>query len=82
MLYSLHTAFRVLVVLIRCSEMRVDTPNPLLVWCVFSVQSRRQSMLISASFRPASDICATSISHIVSDAQYLHVGSYGYQLQS
>jgi len=42
--------------------MRVDTPNPLWAWCVFSVQPRRQSMLIAASIRPAGDICATIIS--------------------
>ena len=55
-------------VLIRCWEMRVDTPNPLWAWCVFSVQPRRQSMLIAASFRPADDSCATIIWLIFSDA--------------
>jgi len=69
-------------VLICCSEMRVDTPNPLWVWCLFSVQPRRQSMLIAASFRPAGDNCATIISLIFSDARHLRVGSYGFQLQS
>jgi len=42
--------------------MGVDTPNPLWVWCMFSVQPRRQSMLIAASFRTAGNICATIIS--------------------
>jgi len=69
-------------VLIRCSEMRVDTPNPLWAWCVFSMQPRRQSMLIAPSFRPACDICATIISLIFSDARHLPLGSYGFQLQS
>jgi len=68
-------------VLICCSEMRVDPPNHLWAWWVFSVQPRHQSMLIAASFRPAGDICATIISLIFSDASQLHVGSYGFQLQ-
>jgi len=70
------------VVLIRGSEMRVHTPNPLWAWCVFSVQPRRKSMLIAASFRPAGDICATIILLIFSDARHLRVGSYGFQLES
>jgi len=70
------------VVLIRCSEMRVDTPNPLWAWCAFSVQPRHQSMLIAAGFRAAADICATIISLNISDARHLRVGSYGFQLQS
>ena len=69
-------------VLIHCSEMRVDTPNPLFAWCVFSVQPRDQSMLIAASFRPDSDICATIISLIFSDAPHLRVGFHGFQIQS
>ena len=60
----------------------VDTPNPLWAWCVFSMQPRRQSMLIAASFRTAGDICATIIWLIFSDARHLRVGSYGLQLQS
>jgi len=70
------------VVLIRCSEMTVYTPNPLWAWCVFSVQPRHQSMPIAASFCPAGDICATIISLIFSDAPHVRVGSYGLQLQS
>ena len=35
-------------------------------------------MLIAASFRPASDICATIISLIFSDTRHLRVGSYGF----
>ena len=69
-------------VLIRCLDMRVDTPNPLWAWCVFSVQPRRQSMLIAGSFRPAGDICATVIARIVSDARHLPGGYYRFQLQS
>jgi len=68
--------------LIRCSEMRVDTPNPLWAWCVFSVEPLRQSMLIAASFRPAGDICATIIALRLSDPRHLGVGSSGFQLQS
>ena len=69
-------------VLIRCSEIRVDTPIPLDAWCVLSVQPCGQSMLIAASFRPAGDIWATILALILSDAQHLRVGSNGLHLQS
>jgi hypothetical protein len=65
------------VVLIRRSEMRVDTPKPVLAWCEFTVQPRRQSTLLAVSFCPAGDTGATIISDIFSDARHLRVGSYG-----
>jgi len=62
--------------------MRVDTPNPLWAWWVFSVLLGCQSLVIVGSFHPAGDICATMISLIVSEARHLRVGSYGFELQS
>jgi len=62
--------------------MSVDTPNALWAWSVFSVEPRRPSPLIAVSFRPADDICTTIILVIFSDARHLHVGSYGFHLQS
>jgi len=62
--------------------MRVDTRNGLWVECLFSVQPRRQSMLIAPRFRPAGEICTAIISLVLSYARHIRVRSYGFQLQS
>jgi len=47
--------------------MRVDTPNPVCTWLLFSVKPCHQSILIAARFDPA-------------EAEHLHVGFNGFRL--